>query len=82
MMNIQNKKCSFSKHSEKDAKIVCVNCNMNLCKECEIFHSNFCKHHLTYDIEKENKEILNIFCQEPNHKIKFEYFCKNVAQDA
>ena len=77
MMNIQNKKCSFAKHSEKDAKITCVNCNMNLCKECEIFHSNFCKEHLTYNIEKEQKDIFNIFCQGPEHKIKYEYFCRS-----
>lgn len=76
-MNFQNKKCSFAKHSEKYGKITCVNCNMNLCKECEIFHSNFCKEHLTYNIEKEQKDIFNIFCQEPEHKIKFEYFCRS-----
>ena len=76
-MEIKNKKCSFEKHSEIDANIVCINCNLNLCKECEAFHSNFCRDHQTFNLEKDCKEIFTGFCQEENHKIKFEYFCKS-----
>ena len=75
-MEIKNKKCSFAKHSEIDAKVICINCNLNLCKECEIFHSNFCKDHQIFSIGKDYKEIFLGYCQEFNHKIKFEYFCR------
>ena len=75
-MEIKNKKCSMKEHSEIDAKITCINCNLNLCKECEVFHSNFCKDHQTYNLDTNNKEIFNGFCKENNHLIKLEYFCR------
>ena len=75
-MEIKNKKCSLKEHSDIDAIIICVDCNLNLCKECEIFHSNFCKEHKTYNLEKDYKEIFSGYCQENNHQIKLEYFCR------
>ena len=75
-MEIQNKKCSLKEHSEVDAIIFCLNCKLNLCKECESFHSNFCKDHQIYNIDAKDNEIFNEFCKENDHFIKLEYFCR------
>ena len=75
-MEIKNKKCSLKNHSENDAIKVCVNCNMNLCSECEVFHSNFCKEHQTYNLDTDYKENFNGYCQENGHFLKLEYFCR------
>ena len=75
-MEIQNKKCSLKEHSEVDAIIFCLNCKLNLCKECEVFHSNFCKDHQIYNIDAKDNEIFNEFCKEYDHFIKLEYFCR------
>ena len=75
-MESKHKKCSLKNHSSKDAKIICVNCNLNLCAKCEVFHSNFCKDHLTYNLDTDYKDNFNGYCNENGHSIKLEYFCR------
>ena len=75
-MENKHKKCSLKNHSNKDAKIVCVNCNLSLCAKCEVFHSYFCKEHRTYNLDTDYRENFNGYCNENGHSIKLEYFCR------
>ena len=71
-----NNNCSSEKHKEKEAKIYCIECKINICNICEKLHSElFSKHHI-YNIDSKEKNIFTGFCQEKNHNLKLEYHCK------
>ena len=71
-----NNNCSSEKHEEKEAKIYCIECKINMCNICEIHHSElFSKHHI-YNINSKDKNIFTGFCQEKNHNMKLDYYCK------
>ena len=75
MENI-NKKCSLKEHEETDANLYCQECNIYMCNKCIKYHSNLFKSHHTYNLDKNIKDIFTGLCQEQNHLIKLEYFCK------
>ena len=79
-MDIENKKCSFLKHSEIDAINYCQECKIYLCKKCHSHHSELFENHHLYNLDKDISEISSNICQLNNHFIKFEYFCKTHNQ--
>ena len=73
----QEIKCSSKEHHEIDAINFCIECKVYMCKKCLNFHSDLFQNHHTYDIYKDNKDIFTGFCNEQNHSMKLEFFCKN-----
>ena len=73
------KKCFTEEHKEIDAISFCPECRIYMCNKCEKYHAPFFKTHQAYKINKE-EEIFTGFCQEKNHPIKLEYFCKDHNQ--
>ncbi len=77
----QKKYCSFQGHEKIYAVIFCNNCKIYMCNKCEAFHSKLLQNHQIYNIEKINSgEIINDYCQENNHNIELQYYCKNHNQ--
>jgi hypothetical protein len=50
-----------------------------MCNICEKHHSELFSNHHIYNISSDSKEnnIFTGFCQEKNHNIKLEYYCKS-----
>ena len=77
---MENKiKCSLEEHKEIKAISFCPECRINMCNKCETHHSSLFKTHHSYNLNKAD-EIFTGFCQEKNHTIKLEYYCKNHNQ--
>ena len=74
-MEIQNEKCSSSKHTEKKAISFCPECIKFFCNMCQNFHAEMFKDHKTINLNEKN-EIFIDKCKEENHPCKLEYFCK------
>ena len=70
------KKCSFKKHSEKDAINYCLECKIYLCNKCQSHHSELFENHHTYTLDKNIEEIFTGYCKEEKHNNELEYFCK------
>ena len=77
-MEKQNEiKCSSKEHNEIGYINFCVECKVYMCKKCLNFHSNLLQNHHTYDIYKDKKDKFTGFCNEQNHNMKLEFYCKN-----
>ena len=68
-------KCFSEDHKEIDAICFCPECKINMCNKCSNTHSSFFKNHNCYKLNKD-EEIFTGFCQEKNHPMKLEYYCK------
>ena len=80
-MDIPKKKCSFEDHKEVDANFYCMQCRINICNKCNIFHSKLFKNHQVYSLEKNFDEIFTGFCKEKNHfNLELTIFFKNHNQ--
>ena len=55
----------------------CLNCKINICNKCEVFHSKLLKNHKTTKIGNNIEEIFIGFCKEKNHNNELDYFCRN-----
>ena len=77
MEKLQKKKCSSKDHGEIEAINYCVECKIYMCKNCLNFHSKLLQNHHTYGINEEMKDIFTGFCQEENHGIKLDFYCKS-----
>ena len=66
-MEKQKNKCSLSENSKIEAIIYCQECRINLCNKCEKTHSEICKSHHQYRLDKDLKDIFTGFCKEKNH---------------
>ena len=75
-MEIQNPKCSSSKHSEFNAVSYCPECKKYLCNKCQNLHNELLEDHKTINLN-EKKEIFINKCKEKNHNDKLEFFCKD-----
>ena len=75
-MNNQGKKCSSNKHSNIDAISYCQECKKFFCNKCQNFHSELFENHIIYNLDKELGEIFTNICNEKNHHIKLEFYCK------
>ena len=71
------KKCSNKKHSEINALNYCTECKLYLCNKCSNNHSDLHDNHLTYNLDENTEEIFKDICNEPSHKNKLEFYCKN-----
>ena len=71
----KNTKCFSEDHKEIDAICFCPECKIYMCNKCLNIHTSFFKNHNTYNINKD-EEIFTGFCQEKNHSMKLEYYCK------
>ena len=73
-MEIQNAKCSSSKHSEINAVSYCPECNKYLCDKCLNYHAET-EDHEVIDLNQKN-EIFIDKCKVENHNDKLEFYCK------
>ena len=75
-MEIQNAKCSSSKHTEIKAVSYCPECKKYLCNKCLNFHSEMLEDHKTINLNEKNEIFINK-CKEKNHNDKLEFYCKD-----
>ena len=76
-MDNNKKKCSLKEHNDIDAISYCYKCKYYLCKNCIYFHKCFFDDNPLRNSNLLIDETFNGFCQENNHNIKLDYFCKN-----
>ena len=73
-------KCSSINHKEIEALLFCNDCKLYMCNKCEKHHSELFqeKNHNLIKLEKgkDITEIFTGFCNEKNHKLGLQYFCK------
>ena len=72
-------KCSSINHKEIEALSFCNDCKLYMCNKCENYHSELFKerHNLIkLQKDKDMDDVLSEFCNEKNHKLEFQYFCK------
>ena len=74
-MEIQNAKCSSSKHSEINAVSYCPECKNYFCNKCLNFHAEILEKHKVINLNQKN-EIFIDKCKEENHICKLEFYCK------
>ena len=75
-----NKNCSFKDHQDIEAKGYCLQCQVYLCKECLDYHKGLFDNHQINSLDTLTGQIFTGFCQEKNHNIKLEYYCKTHNQ--
>ena len=73
------KKCFSEEHQEINAISFCRECRISMCNKCENYHKPFFKNHNIYKLNNE-EEIFTGFCNEKEHPLKLEYYCKNHNQ--
>ena len=71
------KKCSHEDHKENGAISFCQECNIFMCNKCDKLHLELFKNHHKYIIDKNINDIFTGLCQENNHSMNLDYFCKN-----
>ena len=76
-MNYEIKKCSNIKHSETNAISYCSECNLYLCNKCTNTHYEFFINHQVHNLNKNYNEIFTGKCNELNHKLNLQYYCKS-----
>jgi hypothetical protein len=74
---MEKNKCSLKEHSNVEAIIYCQECQIFMCNKCEKTHSEICKHHHIFKLDKNMKEIFTGFCKEKKHFAELNYFCKD-----
>ena len=76
-MEKESKKCSNSKHLQKNAINYCSECNLYFCNICTNTHSEFFINHQVLNINQNGNEIFTGKCKELNHNLYLQYFCKS-----
>ena len=71
------RKCSSKKHSEINAIYYCQECKLYMCNICSNYHSELFENHNKDELDKEIKGLFTGLCEEENHKIKYQFFCKD-----
>ena len=74
-MEIQNAKCSSSKHAEINADSYCPQCKKYFCNKCLNFHIET-EDHKTINLNQKDEIFINK-CKEKNHNDKLEFYCKD-----
>ena len=72
----ESKKCSSKGHNKNNANFYCPNCNIYICKNCEISHANLFQNHNLLELNNNIKDIFTGICEKENHNEKLEFFCK------
>ena len=75
---MENKKqnCSYKEHKDINAICYCFKCQIYLCNKCINYHKNLFDDHPINNLDKITEETFSGFCQEENHNLILEYFCK------
>ena len=76
-MENTNKYCSFKEHKNIEAISYCFKCQIYLCNKCLNIHKGFYDDHPVFNLDKIKEETFTGFCQEKNHNIILQYYCKN-----
>ena len=76
-MENTNKYCSFKEHKNIEAISYCFKCQIYLCNKCLNIHKGFYDDHPVFNLDKIKEETFTGFCQEKNHNIALQYYCKN-----
>ena len=76
-MEIINKKCSSKDHIEINAISFCQICKIYMCNKCDNIHLKLCPNHCPYNLNENINEVFTGICNEENHSIELEYFCKS-----
>ena len=76
---MEERKCSSEEHKEINAIKYCPECKIYMCNKCENYHDILFKNHHPCNKNKD-EEIFNGYCNEKNHPIKLEYYCKDHNQ--
>ena len=75
-------KCSSMNHRETEALLFCNDCKLYMCNKCEKLHSELFQNQKHNQIKlgkgKDNTELFTGFCNEKNHKLELQYFCKRI----
>ena len=79
-MENQRKTCSFKDHKNAEAISYCFKCQIYLCNKCINNHKGLFDNHPIYNLGEINSQTFTGYCQEENHNIKLEYFCKDHNQ--
>ena len=74
-MEIQNAKCSSSKHAEINAVSYCQDCKKYFCNKCQSHHHEILDYHNIINLSNSN-DIFIDKCKENNHINKLEFYCK------
>ena len=72
--------CSSTDHSEINAISYCQKCEIYMCNKCEKIHSEICKNHIPYSLNKDSRNTFTGLCKINNHSSKLTYFCKDHNQ--
>ena len=75
---MENKKqnCSYKEHKDINAISYCFKCQIYLCNKCINHHKSLFDDHPINNLDKITEQIFTGFCQEENHNLILEYFCK------
>ena len=78
MENNKNTKNNCSLKSHKDIEVIsyCFKCQIYLCNKCLNIHKDYDNHPL-FNLDKIKEGVFTGFCQEENHNITLQYYCKN-----
>ena len=76
-MDNQTIKCSSQEHSDSVAIAYCQECKINLCRNCDNFHSKLFQNHHKYNIDKSIEEVFTGLCKEEKHSNELQFYCKN-----
>ena len=68
--------CSFKDHANIEAINYCLKCKVYMCDKCIKYHDGFFENHPINNLEESADQNFTGFCQEENHNMKLEYFCK------
>ena len=71
-----NKKCSNKEHKDINAIYYCQDCKIYICNKCSNHHQELFNNHYIQNLDN-NKKIFIDICEEKNHPIKMEFYCKN-----
>ena len=75
-METKKKTCSKKLHEKVDAIIYCQECNIYMCNKCKQSHSDLFESHHLYNLDININSIFTGFCNETEHHVELEYFCK------
>ena len=73
----EKRKCSLKQHHDIDAIKYCQECKIYMCNKCLNNHQGLFENHNQYNLDKNSMEMFLDTCEENNHPLKLEFFCKN-----
>ena len=75
-MAVKKHICSLKEHKENNAVYYCQDCKLYICNKCLNYHQGFFDNHHINNLDNNNEIFIDI-CNEKNHPIKMEFYCKS-----